>query len=64
MSTLLEKTCDEIRERLERVAHGLHAVSAGSGVFSDPMEVYAEVRVAATQLEVVQFRIRREVLPP
>jgi hypothetical protein len=64
MTTLLEKNCDEIRDRLERVAHGLHAVSAGCGVFSNPIEVYTEVRLAVTQLEVVQFRIRREVLSP
>jgi hypothetical protein len=59
MSDPLDQVCDQIRERLEVVGNSLLRVSQGSGRFADVGDVYMQIAVAITRLDLCQREMLR-----
>jgi hypothetical protein len=62
MSDPLGQVCDQIRQRLEVVGNNLLRVSQGTGKFTDPNDVYMQIVVSITRLDLCQREMLRHNL--
>jgi hypothetical protein len=62
MSDPLDQVCDQIRQRLEVVGNNLLRVSQGTGKFADPNDVYMQIAVSITRLDLCQREMLRHNL--
>jgi hypothetical protein len=62
MSDPLDRVCDQIRQRLDVVGNSLVRVSQGTGKFADPNDVYMQIAVAITRLDLCQREMMRHNL--
>jgi len=58
-SSPADQICNEIRARLEVVANSLLHVAQGSGKFADANDVYMQLAVAITRLDLCQREMLR-----
>jgi hypothetical protein len=58
-SSPVDQACNEIRARLEVVANNLLRISQGSGKFVDANDVYMQLVVATTRLDLCQRQMLR-----
>ena len=58
-SSPVDQACNEIRARLEVVANSLLRIAHGIGKFSDPNDVYMQLAVAITRLDLCQREMLR-----
>ena len=59
MSSPVDQVCNEIRARLELVANNLLHIAQGSGKFVDASDVYMQLAVAITRLDLCQREMLR-----
>jgi hypothetical protein len=62
MSDPLDQVCDQIRQRLEVVGNNLVRASQGIGKFADPGDIYMQIAVAITRLDLCQREMLRHNL--
>ena len=55
----VDQACNEIRARLEVVANNLLHIAQGSGKFGDANDVYMQLAVAITRLDLCQREMLR-----
>jgi hypothetical protein len=58
-SSPVDQVCNEIRTRLEVVANSLLHIAQGSGKFGDANDVYMQLAVAITRLDLCQREMLR-----
>jgi hypothetical protein len=58
-SSPVDQACNEIRARLEVVANNLLRIAQGSGKFVDANDVYMQLAVATTRLDLCQRQMLR-----
>ena len=58
-SSPVDQVCNEIRARLEVVANNLLHIAQGSGKFADANDVYMQLAVAITRLDLCQREMLR-----
>ena len=58
-SSPVDQVCNEIRARLELVADSLLHIAQGSGKFADANDVYVQLAVAITRLDLCQREMLR-----
>ena len=58
-SSPVDQVCNEIRARLEGVAKSLLHIAQGSGKFADANDVYMQLAVAVTRLDLCQREMLR-----
>jgi len=58
-SSPFDQACNEIRARLEVVANNLLRIAQGSGKFADASDVYMQLAVAITRLDLCQREMLR-----
>ena len=58
-SSPVDQVCNEIRARLEGVANSLLHIAQGSGKFADANDVYMQLAVAITRLDLCQREMLR-----
>ena len=58
-SSPLDQACNEIRARLEIVANSLLHIAQGGGKFTDANDVYVQLAVAITRLDLCQREMLR-----
>ena len=58
-SSPLDQACNEIRARLEIVANSLLHIAQGGGEFADANDVYMQLAVAITRLDLCQREMLR-----
>lgn len=58
-SSPVDQACNEIRARLEVVANNLLRIAQGSGKFVDSNDVYMQLAVAITRLDLCQRQMLR-----
>jgi hypothetical protein len=59
MSDPVEHACNDIRARLAVVAANLERLSQGAGKFVDPSDVYMQLAVSITRLDLCQREMLR-----
>ena len=58
-SSPVDQACYEIRARLEVVANNLLRIAQGSGKFADANDVYMQIAVSITRLDLCQREMLR-----
>ena len=58
-SSPVDQVCNEIRARLEVVANNLLHIAHGRGKFADANDVYMQLAVAITRLDLCQREMLR-----
>jgi hypothetical protein len=58
-SSPVDQVCNEIRARLEVVANSLLHIAQSNGKFADANDVYMQLAVAVTRLELCQREMLR-----
>ena len=58
-SSPVDQACNEIRARLEVVGNSLLRIAQGSGKFADANDVYMQLAVAITRLDLCQREMLR-----
>ena len=58
-SSPVDQVCNQIRARLEVVANNLLHIARGSGKFADANDVYVQLAVAITRLDLCQREMLR-----